>query len=225
MTDEDLPQKSGNLEKQQVNRLKLLVKRPQSTWFRLNFGVELKQLGMKTKIITVIITAMVLASCGTSKTVVSAEELNKVNAIIESDTLTIESVWAYPQNQSTIINTRLLPPESAAGNINLQGNENYFKKIGDSLSFDLPFFGVRQMGAAYDIDKAGFTFDGLPDEFEHTFDEKKSVHQYKIEVNNSTENLQMIIKIFANLNTEIRVNSSHRSSIAYRGKIVQTDTD
>ena len=81
------------------------------------------------------------------------------------------------------------------------------------------------MGAAYDIDKAGFTFDGLPDEFEHTFDEKKSVHQYKIEVNNSTENLQMIIKIFANLNTEIRVNSSHRSSIAYRGKIVQTDTD
>ena len=174
--------------------------------------------------ILLIITALVLVhSCGSSKDRITDEDRAQLEAIIAKDVFHIESQWAYPQNVSAISNTGLLPPESGAGNINLIGNYNFFKKNGDSIAVELPFFGIRQLGGTYDTDNVGYRFKGIPDEAEYSYKKGKGLHQYQFEVNNNTENLQFYIKIFANLRAEIRVNSTHRSSIRYRGNLVLQD--
>ena len=176
---------------------------------------------MRTRIVLVMTIAIIAMSCGSTNKIVKPEELARVNALIKNDTIIIESEWAHPMNAALINRTGLTPAGSGAGNINLIGNPNSFKKIGDSLYVNLPYFGERQIAGIYNSDNAGIKFEGKPDKITHSFDEKRSVHRYSIDANNDTESFQFQITIFASLKTVIRVNSTHRSNISYTGKVVQ----
>jgi hypothetical protein len=175
---------------------------------------------MKAKIVLIMAIAIIAISCRSTKNVVKPEVLTKINTLIENDTINIESEWAYPINAALINRIGLLPAGSGAGNINLVGTPNSFKKIADSLYIDLPYFGERQMGGGYN-DSPGIKFEGKPDKIVHSFDNEKGVHQYNIDARNKTESFQFQVNIYPNLKAEIRVNSTHRSNISYTGKIVE----
>lgn len=176
---------------------------------------------MISRIVIVIILSIVFMNCGPGKRVATAEELEKVHAVVKMDTLKIRSQWANPLNANDIINIGLLPPDSAAGNINLIGNPNYFKIIGDSLSIFLPYYGRRQLGGTYNPSEVGIAFEGKPKVFKQEFNEKRNRYEYYFEVNTNKENLQINLSIFPNLRTDIKISSSHRTFISYSGAVVE----
>jgi hypothetical protein len=175
---------------------------------------------MKTKLITIIITVIILVGCNSTKNVVTPEALAKVQSIIDDDAFRIEAYSAQPQTASTISNTGLLPLGNSGGNINLIGNQNYFIKSGDSLSVYLPYYGVRQMGGRID-NNIGIEFNGVPKMTNYKFDSDKNLHVFDFKINNSTETLDVELIIYPSLNADIRIFSSHRTGINYRGKIIE----
>ncbi|TXG39723.1 DUF4251 domain-containing protein [Seonamhaeicola maritimus] len=176
---------------------------------------------MRTQILTILVLALIFVNCGSGKQVVKAEALEKLNAIVKMDNITIESDQANPQNALLMANTGLLPVGSTGGSINLIGNPNHLKIMGNSLSIDLPFYGEMRMGGGYNTDNAGINFEGIPDVFEHSFNSKKSTQNYYFEVKNENEAFQINLSIYPSLRTEIRVNSSHRTFISYRGQVIE----
>ena len=135
----------------------------------------------------------------------------------------INSNWAFPlmtQGLSSIANSGLFMPGSNASRIDLIGNPNYLKVIGDSVSVALPYFGERQMGGGgYADSDTGITFDGIPEDYTVQWDKKKNRYQIKMQIRQRTETLQFIISVFPSLKADINLNSTHRTSIGYRGDI------
>lgn len=169
--------------------------------------------------------AILLMSCGSTKNKVKLEDITKVKTIIENDTIRIEADWAYPQNAALMSNTGLLPVGSSGGSINLIGNPNYLIKKGDSLSIELPYYGEQRMGAGYNSSNNGISFSGKPEETEYIFSADKNTHEYLFNVNRKSENLNIRVIIYPNLKTEIRVNSSHRTSISYKGNVIEKENN
>lgn len=175
---------------------------------------------MGTRIFIMLLFVVSIISCKSGKTP-TAEELEKLNTIAEMDTLTIEFDSAYPLSASIINNSSvLLPQDSRGGTINLIGNYNHFKILGDSLSISLPYFGERQMGGGYNLDDAGIKFEGKPLVTKHSYNSKKHKQEYYFEVKKGSETFQMNLSIFSNLNTDLRVTSTHRTAISYRGNVL-----
>ena len=175
---------------------------------------------LKTRILVIIMITLASIGCDSTKNIMNQEDLELVNTIIENDTFTIESEWAYPQNAATVRINTILNPNGTGGGINLIGIGNHFKKIGDSLSVYLPYYGVRQSGGGYNSSDVEIKLEGKPNKTEYLFNKKKGMHQYKFVVNHKAENLQIYVQIFPKLSTIIRINSSHRTSISYRGKVI-----
>lgn len=169
--------------------------------------------------ITFIIAALVLVGCSSSQDV-TKNDLTKIDGIIKKDAFKIEAEWARPLNPGDLSRTGLLPLNSTSANINLQGNYNHFEKVGDSLSIDLPYYGQRQLaGGTYNRDANGITFDGIPESSVYSYDKKKSAHIYEFDADNGSELLEIRLTIYPNLKANIHVNSSHRTTISYSGKI------
>ncbi|MGG6231358.1 DUF4251 domain-containing protein [Tenacibaculum sp. SDUM215027] len=168
----------------------------------------------------------VLFSCASSKNVTQAE-IDNLNALVESKTFEIEAEWAEPMvtnSMAQIANAGMLPAGSSAGSINLVGNSNFFRMKKDTVAAYLPFFGERQMGGSYGGTDIGIEFEGIPENLVVSEDKENS---YKIsfeikDKNTKTENYNVIVRVYPSLSSTIYVNSTQKSSIRYRGKVVKT---
>lgn len=165
------------------------------------------------------IIAFSAVRCGTKQSALQQGKL--VNKLIEKDTFEIQAQWAMPLNANLIGQIGLLPPGSAPGNISLQGNGNYFRKMGDSLSIYLPYFGERQLaGNIYGSNNSsGIVFNGKPESNKYKFNSRKKSHEYIFEITNQTESFRVLLIIYENLSTRTTINSSHRTTISYTGNI------
>ncbi|WP_428740354.1 DUF4251 domain-containing protein [Tenacibaculum sp.] len=165
-----------------------------------------------------------LFSCASSKNATQVE-IDNLNALIQSKTFEIESEWAEPQVTNAmmqITNARMLPTGSSAGNINLIGNSNFFRMKGDTVAAYLPFFGERQMGGSYGGTKIGIEFEGVPKDLVISEDKENSYRiNFKIrDKNTTTENYNVVVRIYPSLSSTIYVNSTQKNSINYRGRVI-----
>jgi len=167
--------------------------------------------------------SLLLLSCGSTSSVnrdpARTDHLKKV---VTDAHYEINSIWAFPlmtQGISSIANSGLFMPGNNASRIDLIGNFNYLKVIGDSVSVALPYFGERQMGGGYANSDTGITFDGIPEDYTVQWDEKKNRYQIEMKIRQRTETLQLIITVFPSLKADINVNSTHRTSIGYSGNL------
>lgn len=168
----------------------------------------------------------VLFGCASSKNATQAE-IDNLNALVESKTFEIEAEWAEPQatNAMTqIANAGMLPTGSNAGNINLIGNSNFFRMKKDTVAAYLPYFGERQMGGSYGGRDIGIEFEGVPENLVISEDKENSYKiSFKIkDKNTTTENYNVIVRLYPSLSSTIYVNSSQKNSIRYRGKVHKT---
>lgn len=166
-----------------------------------------------------------LWSCSSNKGVVSLEEQKKVEELVTNKSFEIDSQWAFPRITSTMIslqNTGFLPTNSTAGMIDITGHRNYFIFDKDSVKANLPYYGERQLGSAYNTTNGGgIMFDGVP---ENLKSEKTKKGNYKFNFNikgsnNSTETYKVSVLIYKNASAKINVYSSHRLTIEYKGKL------
>ncbi len=176
---------------------------------------------MKT---TVLIVLLILSSsitgCRSSAIKNDSSKIDYLHNLVEERSYEINSDWAFPlmtQGLTSIANAGLLRPGSTAGSIDLIGNPNYLKVIGDSVSISLPYFGERQMGGGYANNDIGIAFDGIPEDYTVQWDERKNRYNIEMHIRQKTESFEFNITLFPSLKGDINVNSTHRFSIRYSG--------
>jgi len=176
---------------------------------------------MIKRIIFLLSFTSLLLACGSANVVSEADEA-VLQAMIDAKSFEIISQSASPQNTAAfnaLANSGLLAPGNTAGLINLIGNTNYLKVQGDTISAYLPFFGERRMGGSYGTRGAGIEFEGVPSDYEVTIG-KRNVREIRFSIRDKeqqSEQYQVRINIYPNLSANINVNSTHRTSIFYRG--------
>lgn len=183
---------------------------------------------MKAKIFILGSFILLLLSCGTSKNAPTEAEVAKLEGLIDSKQIIIESDWAYPQAtmaMQQIANTGLLQPGNSAANISLVGNHNFLKIKGDSITSYLPYFGERQMQIDYGGMDSAIEFNGLMKDYKV---EKNKKHGYNItfEAKSNNENFQVFLSISPNLKSEMTLSGTGRFPIRYSGhaeKITERD--
>ena len=162
-----------------------------------------------------------LVACGPAN-VGSTSNDEVFESLINQKSFEIISESATPQNTmaiTAVTNSGLLAPGNTSGLINLVGNTNYLRVLGDSISGYLPFFGERRMGGSYGSRRGGIEFDGVPTNYEIK-NGKKNGREIRFTINdkeNNTEQYRVLIYLYPNLRTTININSTHRTTMIYRG--------
>lgn len=181
------------------------------------------------KIVGSLLIVGILISCNSTQSVVAPTAHSEaLDALIAKKSFTIESEWMYPlvtTSLNTIANSGLVPPGNTVNGISLIGNPNFVKIYGDSISMNLPFYGERQLPGQYTPNEGGIVFKGIPDDYEIIKNEKKQRHLIKFTVKNNRESYRVTMTMFPNWTTSININSSHRTSIRYRGVVSENDKE
>mgnify|MGYP001826610707 CR=1 FL=1 len=169
------------------------------------------------------ILLLLVVSCSVSKSRATQAEIEALDDLVNGKRFIIESEWVYPQMTNAmqqISNNGILGPGNNAGSISLIGNPNFLKIAKNSISSYLPYFGERQMNTGYGRGNNGgaIVLKGLIKNYEI---EKNNDNSYNIsfDANNKNENFRVYLRLFPNLNSTIRINSSSRFSISYQGHV------
>ena len=155
-----------------------------------------------------------LSACGSGQS--TAEELQEYEELVnlvESQEFEIENDWLLPLR---------------GNRVNLIGNPNFIRFIGDSVSVDLPYYGVRHSGGGYDSDGGGFEFSGIPENLEVELDPEDERIVIAFEAEDGVENLVFDIILYSNGTARTSVTSSQRDAISYQGEVtpyVEDDED
>lgn len=174
---------------------------------------------MKTTLLVTFICCC-LIGCSATK-VPSQEALNELKSLVEGKSFEFTANWANPmatQSMNAIANSGLLPPGSNASRINLIGNANFLKVMGDSVAANLPYFGERQLGGGYGT-ATGIEFNTKPSSYSERYDAEKYNYQIRFNANNNTEQYTVVLNIFASKSASVSITSSDRLSIRYDGVI------
>ncbi|QLG46924.1 DUF4251 domain-containing protein [Costertonia aggregata] len=172
---------------------------------------------------SLIVLLFIVAGCASkSKVKYSQEQLSQVNEMVSNKKFEINSQRALPLTTNalqSVINAGILLPDSNAGSINLLGNTNHLRMYGDSISIYLPYFGERQLAAAYNNNEIGIQVDSVLEDADIDFNEDRNRYEITFSAEQDMESLNFRLIIFPNLNSTIYVNSSHRNPITYQGKV------
>lgn len=173
------------------------------------------------KTLYILIGSFLILSCGSSKDL-DATSNETLNEWIHSKQYHIESTYALPFNStavSAVLNSTVLGPGINSSQISLIGNPNYLKIDGDSIHADLPYFGERRMGGAYNSRETGVTVDGLLNDY--SVETKKGMYIIKFSARDTQgiENYNFILNLSPSLNASISVQSTQRTTIQYRGRV------
>lgn len=163
---------------------------------------------------------LVVFSCSSSKAKASPEQLLKLETIVNTKNYKIDSDLAFPQVTSamnSLQNSGLIAPGSNVSRIDLIGNENYVKIIGDSIFAELPYFGERQFNVAYNGKDSSISIKNVVTNYNVHKNSKNNGYDITFEANNDRENFRFKIIVFPNLSTDMIVYGSTRFSIRYTG--------
>lgn len=145
---------------------------------------------------------LLVISCGGSSGLV--QNYNELNEVVESREFQIEHDWAFPQS---------------GDRIDLIGNPNHVRFIGDSVAVFLPYFGVRHSGVSYGSREGGIRYEGPAENLQVSEISGKDRMEIRFSGEMNNENLEFRVILFSNGNAHTSVNSSQRGSISYQGKL------
>ena len=180
---------------------------------------------MKNSSITVflLLTAVVLVSCGGQKQAATAEEMAQLEEMVNAKTFELNARWANPlasQSINAISSAGLLPPGSNPNRIDIIGTSSFIKVEQDSVFAILPYYGERQFGGAYNPQEVGIKFKGVPEAFEISYNEKKQHYELEFDITNEHgEAFNINGTLFPNLRTVFYINSTERRTIGYSGYV------
>lgn len=176
------------------------------------------------------IAALVLVTmaCGGTKTVASPEEMEALDNLVAKRSFEINARWARPmvsQALNSISNARLLPYGSNASQVDITGSSSYLRLVDDMVKADLPYFGERQMSGGYDSQKTGIQFEGVPEDLQIEPNSKTKGYTMRFNINNGSENFQVIAQLFPSRSSSISITSSQRTQIRYDGTVSEYNKD
>lgn len=185
-----------------------------------------------------LIFSIVLVSCNSSRQVVDkAAQLNKLDELLTEKEFELDVEWAYPlvtNDLNAVLNSLnsavISPTGDTSGSIYVSDQNAYLKVKGDNISAELPYYGSHTVGGAGTINNSrniGISFDGIPEDLVIKKNEKRSLYKITFNINSieKRENYQVSITMFPNESCNIVINSSHRTSITYKGKIADDNEE
>lgn len=178
--------------------------------------------------ILLVFSALLMLGCRSAAIQTDSSTIDYLHNLVADKSYEINSYWAFPlmtQGLISVANAGLFMPGSNAGRIDLIGNPNYLKVMGDSVSVSLPYFGERRMGGGYGNNDVGIKFDGIPQDYKAQWVEQKNRYLIEIQFRQKTETFQLYITLFPSLKGDINVNSTHRTSISYSGEAVPISSE
>jgi len=164
-------------------------------------------------------------SCGSNTkltTASSTQNFLAVQELAKSGSFEVDSQFAQPRASaalSRVANTNILGYGNNASSINIINNPNYLKKIGDSVSAYLPYYGERTIPLA-SRDLGGIEFHGVPKDYKIILDEKRKLTRISFNIDdfeNPIEKYDVEILLYSTYASEIKVSSASRSPISYTG--------
>ncbi len=176
---------------------------------------------MKSKFLIIGILMVVVASCSSSKSLITEAQIKTLDSIMARPKFSIKSDWAYPQATNAmqqVANTGLLGPGNVANAINLIGNYNFLTISGDSISSHLPYYGERHMHVDYNGGDSAIEFKGLVKNYK-ALKNKNESYTVTFEAKSKSETFNTTITIFPNLKANILVWGSTRNPIRYSGEL------
>lgn len=151
---------------------------------------------------------------------------NQLDELVVSELLHLQVNWANPLSTRAVnsaLTAGLLPPGSNPSRIDVVGTSSYLKIEKDSVFAQLPFFGERQFGGAFNTQEVGIQFEGIPEDLTMSFDEKKQRYEFEFDIiNEHGEGFNINGIIYPNLTTSFYINSTERSTIGYWGRVEET---
>ena len=147
----------------------------------------------------------------------------ETNALVTGD-FEIISTWANPIGNSALNRTGAqgaLGVDSNAGRVNIAGNTNYVRKIGDSLSVYLPYYGTRTTGATplMETTQSSIIFEGIPNTYTVTTGRNGRFTQVLFAIETEKERYSFLVKVFSKNTVTMDVTATHRNRIQYEGRI------
>ena len=165
-------------------------------------------------------------SCGINKTFTEQEHqaYQDLQDLVSSRTLEIVSNSATPMASaafSRVANSNILGPGNNASNIDLTTNYNILTIKGDSIKGFLPYFGEQNFGGSYGGNHTGIEFNNVPKDYQVKANDKKHTVEIAFKINDqyrTSDNYTIMITLYPNYRSEIRVQSITRTSIHYSGR-------
>lgn len=173
------------------------------------------------------ILVLMVMSCGSNKVFTEQENLDyqKLQDLVASESFEIVSTSAMPMASasfSKVANSNILGPGNNAGNIDITSNSNRLVVKGDSIRGFLPFFGDQNFGGGYNGNHSGIEFKDVPENYKVSLNHKKHSVDIRFKIADqyrSSERYDIMITLFPNNRSTIRVQSTSRSSIEYSGRV------
>lgn len=176
---------------------------------------------MKTVFLSAL-CALLVFSCTASKE--ASETATKAVEALVADNYEIVSTWANPVGSSAIKQLGAqgaLGMDSNAGRINITGNTNYVRKVGDTLLVYLPYYGTRTTGATplMETTNSSIIFEGIPSSYTVLPGRKGAFTQVSFSFGTDSDRYNFLVKVFTNNSVTMDVTTANKSRIQYEGTI------
>ncbi|MDT0554832.1 DUF4251 domain-containing protein [Patiriisocius hiemis] len=177
-----------------------------------------------------IVVAFIITSCSGTKSFTEADKQAalSVSNFLDEKQFEFEAEWANPlvSNELNQLAPQLLPQGSNGSRVNLVGTPNYLRIQNDTVSADLPYFGIMRFPRnPSNTNNAGIYFNGVPKDYKQSFNEKKQQTTISFDIKDETENYQVFITVYSNKSARVSINSSHRNTISYDGDITEVSSN
>lgn len=176
---------------------------------------------MKRHTIILFFVAIVVWSCSSTKKVVTAEQIQVLDDLVERQSFIIVSDWALPQSTGSLMalqNAGLLAAGDSANSINIIGNANELEVNKNVVFSKLPYFGEVQSTTGYNGSNNSINFDGNMEDYRVTKNENSS-YTIRFDARSHSERFNVIIHLFPDLKSEIILKGAKRFPIRYTGVV------
>ena len=162
---------------------------------------------MKKISILLLLSFFVIPTFGQSKKELKAEK--KQQGYISTKELINSQQYEFTGEWAT---------SSRGKRINLISNPTFMKIDNTTGDGFFPFFGTSFSGSGYGSGSGGIEFKNELEGYTVTFNDKKQTATIKFKVQGENDNYDVTVKVFAEGNTSITINSNNRSTMNYSGK-------
>jgi hypothetical protein len=179
---------------------------------------------MKMKNIRIPILMMLLVLMGACKSSFTAQDkaaLVELEPQLQQRDFEFEARSVSPQNTqavNNVVNGLLLRNGDNASRIDVNGDGYTMKITGDKVQMNLPFYGERRQGGGYNNDN-GFNFTGDIKDWNITQEEGEKYVKVSFTTYDTTESMQVQLRVFSKEQAILHVTSSTRTFIKYTGNL------
>lgn len=182
---------------------------------------------MLMKYVMFIVMSMFTLGCSNSKSYTAQEDraYQQLKELVASQNFEVTSHTARPMASTAFIqvtNSNILGLGNSATNINLIGNANSLKVMGDTIKAYLPFYGEQFFGGNPGINNNGIEFNDMPEDYQVKLNDSKHIVEISFKIRDEfrgNERYDINMTLFPNNTSTINVQSTSRSNIEFLGNV------